>query len=170
MRLTAKALIGTLGLEPHPEGGYFRETYRAGENVEASALPARFAGARSFSTAIHFLLTADTFSAFHRIASDEVWHFYAGAPINLEVLHPEGRHETIRLGNDPSAGMRFQAVVPAGCWFGAALAGNPDPEDFALVGCTVAPGFDFEDFELAERAVLFDAYPAHRAMIERLTR
>lgn len=163
---TAQALIEQLALARHPEGGWFRETYRASEQVPAHALPARFGGARAFSTAIHFLLEAGDISALHRIRSDEVWHFYAGSALNVHCILPDGVHQVLRLGANHAAGEQFQAVAPAGCWFGAELAGD----GFALVGCTVAPGFDFADFEMGEARPLCDRYPQHAALITRLTR
>lgn len=161
--------IERLDLRPHPEGGYFRETYRASEAIARAALPERFDGPRSFATAIYFLLTRDAFSAFHRIRSDELWHFYAGAPLTIAVLDADGRGRlaTHALGRDPTRGESLQVVVPAGAWFAAEVA---SPGAYALVGCTVAPGFDFADFELATRANLLDRYPQHRGVIERLTR
>lgn len=163
---TAQALIEQLALARHPEGGWFRETYRASEQMAAQALPARFGGDRSFSTAIYFLLEAGDISALHRIRSDEVWHFYAGSALDVHCIAPEGAHQVLRLGANPAAGQQFQAVVPAGCWFGAELAGD----GFALVGCTVAPGFDFADFEMGEAQPLAVRYPQHAALIKRLTR
>lgn len=163
----ARLWIETLRLQPHPEGGYFAETYRAAEQVAAPDLPARYGGDRSFSTAIYFLLEAGQFSAFHRIKSDEVWHFYDGGPLEVYVLHADKRMETLRLGRDLGHGERPQAVVPAGCWF----ASRPAPgTPYALVGCTVAPGFDFADFELATADQLAGAYPAHAALIRSLCR
>lgn len=162
---TARAWIDTLRLQPHPEGGYFAETYRASESVAAAHLPARFGGNRSFSTAIYFLLEAGQFSAFHRIQSDEVWHFYDGGPLEVYVLHGYGRLEIIRLGLNPANGERPQAVVPSGCWF----ASRPAPgTSFTLVGCTVSPGFDFADFELASSETLSRLYPAHASLIRSL--
>jgi len=160
--------IARLGLRPHPEGGFFRETYRAADTLAPAALPSRFDGPRAASTAIYFLLTHDSFSALHRIRSDELWHFYAGDALLLSALDPAtGACTATRLGADPARGETFQAVVPAGAWFGAEVAA---PGSFALVGCTVAPGFEFADFELAERRTLLDRHPAARAVIERLTR
>ncbi len=154
-------------MQPHPEGGYFVETYRAAEQIPNAALPDRFDGSRAFSTAIYFLLEGHHFSALHRIQADEVWHFYAGDSLEVFVIQPSsGALEVIRLGPDPEAGEMFQAVVPAGAWFGSRpVAGAA----YSLVGCTVAPGFDFADFELAERAVLLAAFPQHRVVVERLT-
>jgi predicted cupin superfamily sugar epimerase len=163
---TAKTLIEQLALARHPEGGWFKETYRASEKVAAQALPARFGGERSVSTAIYFLLEAGDISALHRIQSDEVWHFYAGSTLRVHGIFPDGAYQEWKLGANTAAGEQFQAVVPASCWFGAELAEG----GFALVGCTVAPGFDFADFELAEAKQLGDRYPQHAALINRLTR
>lgn len=152
---------------PHPEGGYYKETYRSSESIAHSSLPDRFSGARSFSTAIYFLMESGDFSAFHRIKSDECWHFYEGQPLIIQIIHENGRHETVRLGRNPDAGERLQFVVPANCWF----ASIPDSEgDFSLVGCTVSPGFDFSDFELASAPLLSSLYPQHRTLIESLCR
>ena len=163
----ARYWIEKLGLDPHPEGGYFRQTYRSGAVIAGEALPAGFTGARAASTAIYFLLEEKNFSAFHRLRSDEVWHFYAGDPLIVHGIEPEGRYFSILLGRDPDAGQVLQAVVPAGCWFASHVA---DWKSFSVVGCTVAPGFDFADFELAKRVELGARYPQHQALIERLTR
>lgn len=165
--LSASALIQHLQLLPHPEGGYYKESYRSNESIAAAALPDRFTGDRSVCTAIYFLLEAGHFSALHRIASDECWHFYAGDPLWVHVIRPDGIWETIVLGNDPGAGQLFQFVVPAGCWFGS----EPAPGSaFSLVGCTVAPGFDFADFEMANAASLIARFPQHEPMIRQLCR
>src|SRR5450631_3727894 len=148
--------IETLALVRHPEGGWFAETYRCAELIPADALPGRFHGPRTFCTAIYFLLEPGDFSALHRIKSDEIWHFYDGAPLTVQVITPAGERYQILLGRDPVQGHCLQAVVPAGCWFGAETRGA-----FSLVGCTVAPGFDFSDFELAERSGLVDRFPQH---------
>jgi predicted cupin superfamily sugar epimerase len=159
--------IASLRLVPHPEGGFYRETYRAQETIEADHLPARFGGRRVHSTAIYFLLPGDHISALHRIKSDEVWHFYAGSALTLSIIHLDGRLAEPRLGPNPERGETFQAVVPAGCWYGAAV---DDRESWALVGGTVAPGFDFADFELGDREELLARFPQHRPTILRLTR
>ena len=159
--------IRRLRLEPHPEGGYFRQTYRSALTITREALPAGFGGARSASTAIYFVLEGKNFSAFHRLRSDEMWHFYIGAQVSVHVIEPSGRSSSILLGNDLEAGEVLQAVVPAGCWFASHMA---DWKSFAVVGCTVAPGFDFEDFEMGERAELVRLYPQHRELVQRLTR
>jgi predicted cupin superfamily sugar epimerase len=163
----ARYWIDKLKLEPHPEGGFYRETYRSETVIPRSALPASFGGDRVASTAIYFLLAGDDFSAFHRIASDEMWHFYAGHPLSVHVIDEDGRSSEIKLGRNPDRGEVLHAVVPSGCWFGSCLA---EPDTFALVGCTVAPGFDFTDFEMADRASLLAAYPQHDVLIRRLTR
>lgn len=163
---TANEWIERLALERHPEGGWYRETYRAPLMLPHAAI-AGFGGDRSASTAIYFLLTGDEFSALHRLRSDELWHFYAGSALIVHVIEPGGAYREIRLGSNADAGEEFQAVVPAGCWFGSSLA---QPESFALVGCTVAPGFDFADFEMARRYELTAQYPQHRDIIASLTR
>ncbi len=158
--------IEALQLQPHPEGGWFRESYRSSELISRAALPARFSGDRCFSTAIYFLLKAGEFSALHRIKQDEVWHFYDGDLLTIEVIDPAGNHSSIQLGQDFAAGHTLQAVVEGGCLFGASLAGGGS---YALVGCTVAPGFDFADFELPKRAELLEQFPEQREIIEKLT-
>lgn len=158
--------IEKLQFEAHPEGGFFRQTYKADRLVPQEALPG-FGGARAASTAIYFLLEGKNFSAFHRLRSDEVWHFYAGEPLVVHVIDPQGVYSAIRLGRDLEAGQVPQAVVRAGCWFASHV---EDWNSFAVVGCTVAPGFDFEDFELGKRAELVARYPEQREVIERLTR
>jgi predicted cupin superfamily sugar epimerase len=163
----AKRWIDELQLRPHPEGGYFRETYRSAEVVARAHLPSRFSGDRAFSTAIYFLLEGTDFSALHRIQQDEVWHHYDGSSVTIDLISPAGDHSAVRLGRNLDAGERPQAVIPAGFLFGAFLT---DPRSYALVGCTVAPGFDFDDFTLPRRDELVKQYPQHRQLIERLTR
>ena len=167
MTKDAKYWIEKLGLIAHPEGGYYRETYRSGLSIAREALPPPFTGPRLISTAIYFLLDGENFSAFHRLRSDEMWHLYAGGPLAVHVIEENGRYSQLQIGSDPEAGESLQAVVKAGCWFASRVR---DPESFALVGCTVAPGFDFEDFELGKRSELLRLYPQHRKLIEQLTR
>ncbi len=156
--------IRRLGLKRHPEGGYYRETYRSRETIAVRALPRRFAGRRCFATAIFFLLEGRDVSRLHRIRSDELWHYHAGGPLLLHLLSPAGQRRTLRLG--PGRGETLQAVVPAGTWCGA----HPlRPRSYTLVGCTVAPGFDFADFELAGRRRLLAGFPRHAPLIRRLT-
>ena len=158
----AAAIVRALGLMPHPEGGFFRETFRSADLP--FELPGR--GARSASTLIYFLLEAADFSAFHRVRSDEVWHHYLGAPIELHTLDPAAGHRVTRLGSRLETGERPQAVVPADVFQAARLA---EP-GFALCGCTVSPGFDFDDFELTSRSVLETLFPKAQAIIAELTR
>jgi len=160
-------LIERLNLKPHPEGGWYAETYRSPEIIPHEMLPVRFNGDRSFSTAIYFLLTAGMFSAFHRIQSDECWHFYEGDPLKIFVIDKAGTFSIIRLGKNLPEGETFQAVVPAGCWFASKTASETG---YSLVGCTVAPGFDFADFELADAAALSALYPEHESLINSLCR
>ncbi|MEI2772808.1 MAG: cupin domain-containing protein [Candidatus Competibacter sp.] len=160
--MTAEEWIAYLQLEPHPEGGYFRRSYTAELTL---ALPDR-AGPRPVATAIYYLLKSGQRSRLHRLKSDELWHFYTGSPLTVHVLDSEGRYVARRLGADPTADQRFQLAIHAGCWFGATV---DDPAGFSLVGCTVAPGFDFADFELANRSALVRQYPHHIGIIEQFT-
>lgn len=163
---TAEQLIRFLDLKPHPEGGYYRETYRCEEFISRACLPQRFHGDRHYSTAIYYLLPAGAVSRLHRIASDEVWHFYLGGPFTVVELKPDGSSDHVVLGADVSSGQRLQHVVTAGTWFGA----HPNPgTDYSLVGCTVAPGFDFADLEIAKRHELLARYPYETTVIDRLT-
>ena len=163
----AQYWIDKLDLEPHVEGGYFKETYRSVENIDKQALPERFSGDHSFCTAIYFFLHNNEFSAFHRIKQDELWHFYIGDPLIVHIIDWQGNYSQIKLGMNLDDNEVFQAIVPFGTWFGANL---QVPDSFALVGCTVAPGFDFADFEIAKRDVLVNLFPQHRQIIEQLTR
>jgi predicted cupin superfamily sugar epimerase len=157
--------IEVLGLRPHPEGGHYRETYRAADVLPVGGvLGGR--GLRAVSTAIYFLLAGGECSRLHRIVSDELWHFYAGTSLALYVLDRQGALTRVPLGTRVERGEQPQACVRAGCWFGAVV---EDEDGYALVGCTVAPGFDFADLELGDRAALLAEFPQHRAVIERLT-
>lgn len=167
MQRSAQEWIDHLDLIRHPEGGYFRETYRAPETIPANALPHRYLGSRHYATAIYYLLHSNDFSALHRLASDEIWHFYGGSPLDIHIINPSGQYSKVGLGNDPQKGQSFQVVVTAGCWFGATVTQH---DSYALTGCSVSPGFDFADFELADRQTLISQYPAHADVIQRLTR
>ena len=157
--------IDHLDLKPHPEGGFYKETYRAAENIPANALPGRFAGARSFSTAIYFLLRSQDKSLFHRIKSDELWHFHAGSTLAIYVLSETGL--TIhKLGSRVDEGDTLQVAVPANTWFGAKVI---DGNAYTLAGCTVAPGFDFQDFEMATTSQLLNDFSKHQEIIKQLT-
>jgi predicted cupin superfamily sugar epimerase len=173
MRPTAAELAATLGLDPHPEGGFFRETYRAAETVITPR------GKRAASTAILFLVTAAAISRLHRLSSEELWVFHSGLPLELVTLSPGGELETRVLG-DPAdifceageAEVTPQALVRAGIWQGARLAGGPRlpaSQAWALVHCIVSPGFEYEDFELGDRDALRAAYPAHAEVIAAFT-
>lgn len=165
--LSPKELISKYSLLRHPEGGYYCQTYKSREVIGKECLPARFGDYRHFSTAIYFLLERGDFSAFHRIKSDECWHFYAGQSLNIYVIDQAGEMRTISLGNNLERGDVFQFVVPAGCWFASEPASH---SEFSFVGCTVSPGFDFEDFELASGSNLSKEYPMHRELINKLVR
>ena len=157
--------IDHLGLLPHPEGGYYKETYRSPEVLAASALPNRFGGSRNYSTAIYFLLRSEDKSVFHRIKSDELWHFYQGSTLLINVLR-ENELQIHRLGTNLEKGDSLQVAIPANCWFASHV---EMPNGFALCGCTVAPGFDFRDFEIASREVLLKEFPGYSDVIKRLT-
>lgn len=163
--MTARYYIEQLQLQPHPEGGYYKESYRSAMNIAASCLPKDIGGDRSCSTAIYFLLRQGDFSAFHRIKSDECWHFYEGGTLLIHVLHQNGEYHCVRLGRNIQEGEMFQFVVPAGAWFASEPAGS---SFFALVGCTVAPGFDFADFEMAIKENLLQQFPGLESLITRL--
>lgn len=158
--MNAQDLIRQLQLLPHPEGGYYRETYRAAQQLTTAENQPR-----SVSTAIYFLLEGTNKSHFHRIKSDELWFFHQGQPLEI-ILIQDGRPVTILLGLDFAAGAVPQAVIPAGTWFAARVLGETG---FGLVSCTVAPGFDFADFELAERAALTREFPQLRELIAGFT-
>lgn len=148
-------------MQPHPEGGYYVETFRSSTNVQTDY------GIRSASTAIYFLVSGNNISRLHRIRSDEVWHFYAGGPITVVELDDSTRTARLTiLGTDFEKGQSVQYTVKAGTWFGS----YPSNEkDFCFVGCTVAPGFDFADFELASRAKLLQEYPNAADIIIKMT-
>lgn len=169
--LTAQDLVRHFDMQLHPEGGFYKETYRSTGVIYTSSEQEKFAGKneeahRSYCTGIYFLLPQGSQSRLHRIASDEMWHFYLGGSLTIIQISPEGKVEEIRLGNQIQEGEVVQHVVPAGYWFGS----FPNPESaYSFVGCTVSPGFDFRDFELADRGQLLAEYPAAREAIERLT-
>ncbi len=157
-----------LGLRPLPvEGGYYAESYRSSESLPADQLPARYESQRSFGTAIYYLLTPDTFSELHRLRTDEVFHFYLGDPVEMLLLAEGSACRTLLLGQDVMGGMAVQAVVPRGVWQGTRLLPGGR---FALLGTTMAPGFDVADYESGDRATLERLYPAHAELIRLLTR
>jgi predicted cupin superfamily sugar epimerase len=166
MAFDAAYWIQHLDLAKHIEGGSFRETYRSPVLLGKQSIGDKFAGPRAASTSIYFLLEQGQFSAFHKICSDETWHFYDGDPLNIFEFDDNGRLVTHVLGRDPSKGESFQIVTKAGRWFGSRVAGNGN---YSLVGCTVAPGFDFDDFQLADRKTLSTKYPDHKTLIAEMT-
>jgi len=165
--MTVESLINHLELQPHPEGGFYKETYRSKGTIPSGTLTATFTGDRSYSTAIYFLLRQDNYSAFHRIQSDECWHFYEGGTLLIHIIDQRGTYSCIRLGRRTDEGEVFQYVVPAHCWFASEPAQGVA---FSLVGCTVAPGFDFADFEMAKEQNLAAEFPQHLPIITRLCR
>ncbi len=164
--MTAEELIAHYKLQPHPEGGFFCETYRSEAVLSTSTVRPGVSGNRALSTGILFLLPRGSRSRLHRLRSDEMWHFYLGGPLEMIFLGEPDGLASIVLGQDIAAGQRVQYLVPANTWFGAA----PLPGvEYSLVGCTVAPGFDFADFELAGRAELTRQFPGQAELIERWT-
>ena len=162
----AEHWVKQLELQAHPEGGFYKETYRSTEIITRNGLPDRFTGTRNFSTAIYFLLRSEDCSMFHRIKSDELWHFHDGSALTIYILNEEGLTSK-KLGPHPEHGESLQVVIPANCWFGALV---DDAESYTLSGCTVSPGFDFNDFELADRGKLLKEYPDHAGIITRLSK
>lgn len=163
--MTAQDWISKLSLIRHPEGGYYRETYRSSELIR-TGLPSRYCGPRAFSTAIYFLLPGNEVSRFHRIKSDEIWFFHTGSGLVLHCINQKSGYTQIPLGPEVQANETFMAMIPAGSWFGATV---NDAYSFSLVSCTVAPGFDFNDFELGCRDNLLAEFPLNREIILRLT-
>ena len=156
----AEYWINKLKLHKHPEGGYFVETYKSEKFVNLH----EYDGPRHACTAIYYLLVGDEFSSFHRIKSDELWHFYAGSSLTLYIIGTDGKLNKIRLGTDIDSGETFQGVVKSGSWFAASI---NDHDSYSLVGCTVSPGFDSRDWELGEFEILNKAYPQHKSIIEK---
>jgi uncharacterized protein len=166
MTLDYLQIVNQLEMLPHPEGGYYKEEYRSKDIIPNAALP-QFSGDRNFCTSIYFLLTSENFSGFHRIKQDEIWHFYSGSPLAVHVIDEEGIYTKHIIGMDILDGKYPQLTVPANCWFASSVVNE---NDYSFVGCTVAPGFDFDDFELAKKEELSAIYPQHKSIIEKLTR
>jgi predicted cupin superfamily sugar epimerase len=160
-------LIAKLNLTAHPEGGYFKETYRSVGTIDKNNLSESYGGERNFCTSIYFLLKSDDFSAFHKINQDETWHFYEGSTITIHQISPDGIYTEVVLGNTILNNQFPQYTVPGGYWFGATI---NEKNSYSLVGCTVAPGFDFDDFQLAKRNEIQKKFPNHKNIIEELTR
>lgn len=160
-------LIDLLNLQKHPEGGYFTETYRSDGVIPSEVLSNDIDGDRNYCTGIYFLLTSDNFSAFHRIKQDEMWHFYEGSPLVVHMIDTEGNYSFQKIGLDFEDGQVPQFVVPKGVWFASEVL---KPNSYSFVGCTVSPGFDFVDFELADRNMLIAQFPKNSKIINRLSR
>jgi len=159
-------LINKLNLQAHPEGGYYKETYRSKGIIETSSLSQDIEGERNYSTAIYFLLAKNQFSAFHKIKQDEIWHFYSGTTLLLHTINKEGEYKLVRIGQDLNNEEYFQYVVPAGTLFASEV---EDKNSFSFCGCTVSPGFDFKDFTMPSRVELIKTYPKHSEIILKLT-
>jgi uncharacterized protein len=167
---TLQQLIETLGLQPLPrEGGLFRQTYQAAEKIPVDALPARYSSAHAFGTAIYYLLTdePDSFSALHRLPTDEIYHFYLGDPVELLLLYPNGDGRLAALGPDLLGGQHVQFLVPQGVWQASRLQKGGR---FALLGATMTPGFEEQDYIEGNRASLLRQYPEWAEWIDSLTR
>ncbi len=163
----AQYWIDHLDLQSHPEGGYFANPYRSSEEIPAEALPSRFSGNRALFSTIYYLLRSGEFSAFHRLQADEVWHFYRGSSMTLYLIAPDGRLQQLILGPYADRGQSLQLLVPHHHWIAVEV---NEPDTFSLVGCSLAPAFVFEDFELAEREELINQFPQHQKLIDRFTR
>ena len=160
----ARKYIKKLRLKKHPEGGYYREVYRSGEKILPAHLPKRYKTSRNFSTSIYFLLEGKQFSTFHLLQSDELWHFYDGSDLMIYIINPEGELITRKLGNSDDT--EFQIVIKKHCWFAVEVCNK---KSFSLFGCTVSPGFEFEDFKLGKRELLLKKFPDYGELIKRLT-
>lgn len=160
-------IINELKLEPHPEGGFYKETYRSSNSIPQKILGSEFTGDRNYCTAIYFLLTTDNFSAFHKIKQDEIWHYYSGNSLFVHIISPDGKYTKHTVGMNLANGETPQFMVPAGSWFASSVNGK---SGYSLVGCTVSPGFNFDDFELAERKKLILKFPQHTNLITQYTR
>jgi len=159
-------IISHFNLIEHPEGGYFKETYRSNGEIQSKHLGNEFDGNRNYCTSIYFLLTSDKFSAFHKINQDEIWHFYTGTTLRLHMISPNGAHATVLIGNDFLNGEILQFTVPARYYFAAEVL---EKNSFSFTGCTVSPGFDFRDFVLPSCKELSKKFPKHKKIIKQLT-
>ncbi len=160
----AELIIKILELTPHPEGGYYKEIYRSNEIINFQDSDRRIGGSRNFSTSIYFLLAGEEISHFHRLTSDEIWHFYKGSPLLIHLIEGD-KYSSVEIGNNIESEVP-QLVIRKGIWFAAELM---DKTGFSLVGCTVSPGFDFKDFELAEKDELIKIIPSQKKLIEKFT-
>ncbi len=165
--MTVYTLVKELELLPHPEGGYYKETYRSEGKIAHTCLSSDFSGDRNMATGIYFLIETGNFSALHKIKSDETWHFYYGDALEVIEIDEKGNLIITQIGSDILKGETFQYTVKANTWFGSRVCNNGN---FSLVGCTVYPGFDFNDFELGKRHDLVQLFPQHETIITQLTR
>ncbi|WP_066062911.1 cupin domain-containing protein [Neobacillus soli] len=161
-----QSLITTLGLIPHPEGGYYKSTYGSKEQISDSEVSVNFKGQRRLYTSIYFLLTSDDISHFHRLKSDELWYFHGGSPLTVHIIHENGEYEEMKLGMNLVNGEVPQALVPKNSIFGSSVM---EKDTYSLVGCMVSPGFEFQDFELFTQDELLHKYPQHEEIIIKLT-
>ncbi|MFC4798746.1 cupin domain-containing protein [Neobacillus sp. GCM10023253] len=159
------SLVKNLGLEPHPEGGYYKRTFESSEQISDQELTVNYNGKRKLYTSIYFVLTSDDVSHFHRLKSDELWYFHGGSSLTIHIIHENGEYEEIRLGLNFNNGEVPQALVPKNAIFGSSVM---EKETCSLVGCMVSPGFDFQDFELFTQDELLQKYPQHREIILKL--
>lgn len=160
-------IIKRLELKPHPEGGCYREVYRSEENIDSNQLPDRYNGNRSFSTSIYYMLVGEQISVFHKLKSDEIWHFYFGSPLLIHLLDAKSGYKKIKLGNNLISGEILQFVISKETFFAAEV---EDKNSFALIGCTVSPGFEFADFEFGIADKLINQFPQQIDLILRLTK
>jgi predicted cupin superfamily sugar epimerase len=159
-------IVNRLSLSPHPEGGYYKETYRSEHVIQPESEESYYPVGRHFSTAIYYLLESSDTSSFHRIRSDETWHFYSGSPATIHIIHPDSLYQALHLGPEIENDQAFQHTVPGGSWFGVSV---DKTDSYFLAGCTVAPGFDFDDFEMGDSYKLKQAFPEHAAIIDQLS-
>jgi uncharacterized protein len=167
MNNDAKEIIESLNLSPHPEGGYFSEIYRSDEMLSNESLPHRYNSSRKFSTSIYYMLVENDISHFHRLKSDETWHFYFGSPVIIHCLSPDGKYNKVEIGCRFKNNIFPQFTIKKGIWFAAEI---EDKTSFSLIGCTVAPGFEYDDFELGNRNFLINQFPVFKEIITRFTK
>ncbi len=165
-KVNAEHWINKLDLKKHPEGGYYRETYRSKDIIKNDGLTSRNIESRNSCTAIYYLLSGQEFSAFHRLKSDEIFHFYSGSSLRVHVINKNGEYNLINLGQNSVKNDTFQLIINQGDWFASEVS---EPNSYSLIGCTVSPGFDFHDFELGSRDKLIKLYPNHRDIITKMT-
>jgi predicted cupin superfamily sugar epimerase len=166
MKARAKYYIQNLKLNPHPEGGYYNEFYRSDEKLAADNLPSRYNSERSFGTIIYYLLEENQKSRFHMLKSDEAWHHIDGCTVLIHCISEDGEYSKIKVGKDLAEGELPQVLIPKNTWFAAELM---DKSEFTLVGCTVFPGFEFDDFTLADKKNILNQFPQHKRIIDLFT-